>query len=75
MKPSCATACVGSKLLALPRHALSLVCPAARENVPDKYGLRGAVVVEDHSKVLTALRPQNKTLRRVPNQALAGHSR
>lgn len=32
-------------------HPLSLVCPAPREDVPDEYGLRGAIVVEDHSPV------------------------
>jgi hypothetical protein len=37
--------------LALPGHALSLVCPTARANVPNQYGLRGAIVVEDHSPV------------------------
>jgi hypothetical protein len=40
--------------VAPPGHALSLVCPAAREDVPDKYGLCGAIVVEDHSPVADA---------------------
>src|SRR5579875_3780637 len=33
---------------------LSLVCPPARENVPDKNGLCGAIVVKDHSPVADA---------------------
>lgn len=47
-------------------HPLSLVCPAPRKDVPDEYGLRGAIVVEDHSPVAYA-QPEVLAAREPPN--------
>lgn len=47
-------------------HTPMVVCPAPREDVPDGYGLCGAVVVEDHAPVAHA-QPEVRAAREPPD--------